>query len=367
MKSVTVADLRAGKANAGFFLVQSKDVREGKTGRKYMSLSLADRTGDIDARVWDNVESQAALFERDDIIRVEGEVQEYQGKTQLVVHRIRKAEEAEVDLQDFLPTSRRDRAEMWAEIQATVAGIGNPHLRALLDAVFADELIAAAYRTAPAAKTVHHAWLGGLMEHVLSLCALARSAAAHYVAQGYPLDVDLLLTGTLLHDLGKIEELYYARSFGYTTPGQLLGHISIGMRLVDEKLRELPEFPPKLRLLLEHMLLSHHGQLEFGSPKLPVFLEALLLAQIDNLDAKMATMFASVGREREADSDWTPYNPAIERQVLDRVSFLAERPAAEAPKPAPAAASTAPGGTSGRRAGTAIGSALAAALSDKPE
>jgi 3'-5' exoribonuclease len=370
MKSVTVDDLRSGKANAGLFLVQSKDIREGKTGRKYMSLSLADRTGDIDARVWDNVESYSALFERDDIIRVEGEVQEYQGKTQLIVHRIRKAEEAEIDLQDFLPASRRDRGEMWAELLAIVALIGNPHLKALLEAVLGDERIATAFRTAPAAKTVHHAWLGGLLEHVLSLCGLARRAAEHYAGQGYPIDADLLLTGTILHDLGKTEELYYERSFGYSTAGQLLGHIVIGTRMIEEKLRTLPEFPPKLRMLLEHMILSHHGQLEFGSPKLPQFLEALLLAQIDNLDSKMATMLGSIGREREPGSDWTGYNPAIERQVLDKVSFLADRPAAAQPA-APSAESNAsaakPAANAGRRGSTALGSALAAALVDKAE
>lgn len=364
MKSPTVADLKAGKANGGLFLVQSKDVREGKTGKKYMSLSLMDSTGEIDARMWDNVETASAVFDRDDFIRVEGETQEYQGKLQLIVHRLKKATDDEVDLQDFLPTSKRDLGSMFTELQGIVAGLGNPHLKALLEAIFADSRIAEGFRIAPAAKSIHHAWLGGLCEHVLSMCEVARRVGEHYISLGYPVDLDLLLCGAILHDLGKIDELSYGRSFSYSTPGQLLGHIVIGVQIVEEKLRGIPDFPPKLRMLLEHMILSHHGQLEFGSPKLPVFMEALLLAQIDNLDSKMAVMRSSVEKDRDAEAEWTGYNPALERQILDKTTFLKDRPAplaaAVAPKPPNGAQPPRP------RQSTAIGSALLAALSDKP-
>jgi 3'-5' exoribonuclease len=363
MKSPTVADLKAGKANGGLFLVQSKDVREGKTGKKYMSLSLMDSTGEIDARMWDNVEAACVLFERDDFIRVEGETQEYQGRQQLIVHRLKRALDDEVELKDFLPASKRDPAEMFAELQAIIAGIGNVHLKALLDAIFADQRIAEAFRTAPAAKSIHHAWLGGLLEHVLSMCAVARGTGEHYVAAGYPLDLDLLLTGVILHDIGKIDELNYSRSFSYSTTGQLLGHIVMAVQMIEEKLRSLPQFPSKLRMLLEHMILGHHGQIEFGSPKLPVFLEALLLAQIDNLDSKMATMLSSLEKDRAADAEWAGYNPALERQVLDKTAFLDGRPA-PAPSPAATAPTKSSNGSQPRpRQATAIGSALLAALS----
>jgi 3'-5' exoribonuclease len=170
----------------------------------------------------------------------------------------------------------------------------------------------------------------------------------------------------MLHDIGKIDELNYARSFSYSTPGQLLGHIVIGVQMIEEKLRGLNDFPPKLRMLLEHMVLGHHGQIEFGSPKLPVFLEALLLAQIDNLDSKMATMLSSLERDRDPGAEWAGYNPALERQVLDKTTFLNERPAA-APTLATSTPSRAPSGSQPRvRQATAIGSALLAALSDKP-
>jgi len=364
MKSPTVADLKAGKANGGLFLVQSKDVREGKTGKKYMSLTLMDSTGEIDARMWDNVETASIGFERDDFIRVEGETQEYQGKRQLIVHRLKRALDEEVELQDFLPASKRDTGVMFAELQAVVAGLRDPHLRALLEAVFADPRIADAYRIAPAAKSIHHAWLGGLIEHVLSMCEVARRVGQHYIALGYPVDLDLLLAGAILHDIGKIDELSYGRSFSYSTPGQLLGHIVIGVQIVEDKLRDLPAFPPKLRMLLKHMILSHHGQLEFGSPKLPVFLEALLLAQIDNLDSKMAIMLSSVERDRDADAEWAGYNPALERQVLDKTAFLTERTATTEADLSPARAS---GAAQPRpKQATAIGSALLAALGGQP-
>ena len=366
MKSPTVADLKAGKANGGLFLVQSKDVREGKTGKKYMSLTLMDSTGEIDARMWDNVETASVVFERDDFIRVEGETQEYQGKQQLIVHRLKKALDDEVELKDFLPASKRDPAEMFAELRAIVAAIGNPHLKALLEAIFGDPRIAEGFRTAPAAKSIHHAWLGGLLEHVLSMSEIARRTGQHYISAGYPVDLDLLLAGVLLHDIGKIDELNYARSFSYSTPGQLLGHIVMGVQMIEEKLRTVPDFPPKLRMLLEHMVLGHHGQIEFGSPKLPVFLEALLLAQIDNLDSKMATMLSSLERDRDPGAEWAGYNPALERQVLDKTTFLSERPA-EPQASSAATPSKAPNNAQPRpRQATAIGSALLAALGDQP-
>lgn len=366
MKSPTVADLKAGKANGGLFLVQSKDVREGKTGKKYMSLTLMDSTGEIDARMWDNVETASIVFERDDFIRVEGETQEYQGKQQLIVHRLKKAVDDEVELMDFLPASKRDPVEMWADLERIVAGLGDPHLKALLSAIFSDPRIAQGFRTAPAAKSIHHAWLGGLLEHVLSMCEIARRVGQHYIAAGYPVDLDLLLAGTMLHDIGKIDELNYARSFSYSTPGQLLGHIVMGVQMIEAKLRGLPDFPPKLRMLLEHMVLSHHGQIEFGSPKLPVFLEALLLAQIDNLDSKMATMLSSLERDRDPGAEWAGYNPALERQVLDKNTFLSEQPAAAANATAATSAKARESALPRPKQSTAIGSALLAALGDKP-
>jgi 3'-5' exoribonuclease len=216
---------------------------------------------------------------------------------------------------------------MFAELRSWIASMTNPHLKGLLEAMFADEVIALAYRTAPAAKSVHHAWLGGLIEHVLSLCHLAKFTAAHYAN----IDFDLLLAGVILHDIGKIRELTYARGFGYSTEGQLLGHIVMGVRMIDDKLRQVPDFPAPLRDLLMHMILSHHGELEFGSPKVPLFAEAVLLHHLDNLDSKMECIRGLVEKDRLVAGVWTGYSPPLERSVLKKRNFLEPEPPTASP------------------------------------
>jgi 3'-5' exoribonuclease len=320
-------DLTPGQSVQAVFLVHSKDVRQKRTGEPYLSLVFQDRSGDIDAKMWDNVAGVLDAFERDDFVKVKGEVQLFQNRLQITVHSLQRIPDSDVDLADFLPASQRPPAEMFAELQAIVASLSNPHLKTLLDNILSDPEIASRYQLAPAAKGIHHAWLGGLLEHVLSLCAQARFMAAHYPA----IDLDLLLTGVVLHDIGKITELEYSRSFSYSVEGGLLGHMQIGLRIVAD---HLPAgFPPKLRSLVEHMILSHHGQLEFGSPKLPVFPEALLLHHLDNLDSKMAAIFAALEKERATPGPWTGYNAALERSFLDKEKYLAEAPAKPPVKP----------------------------------
>jgi 3'-5' exoribonuclease len=200
--------------------------------------------------------------------------------------------------------------------------MNNPHLKGLVQAFLSDEEIAARYRRAPAAKQIHHAYLGGLLEHVLSLCGLARLTAQHYSN----IDYDLLLTGVVLHDIGKIYELNYERGFSYSSEGQLLGHISIAMRMLADKARGLPGFPPELRSLVEHMILSHHGQLEFGSPKLPQFPEALLLHYIDDMDSKMECMRALIANDRQVEGCFTTYSTAMQRPALKKDRYLNPEP-----------------------------------------
>jgi 3'-5' exoribonuclease len=343
MKSPYVSELEPNQAITGIFLVSYKDVRQKKTGDPYLSLTLSDRTGDLDAKMWDNAAEALATFERDSFVRVKGMVQVFQNRPQLTVHKIQPVADSEIDASDYFPVSKRDRGEMFQELLGWVAGMGNAHLKALLEALFADEKIALAYRTAPAAKSVHHNWIGGLIEHVLSLCNLAKFAAGHYAG----IDFDLLLAGVLLHDIGKIHELSYARSFSYTTEGQLLGHIMIGFRMVDEKIAATPGFPAPLRDLLLHMILSHHGQLDFGSPKVPVFPEAMLLHLLDNMDSKMECMRSLIEKDQAVEGVWTGYNQALERSVLKKRKFLepeakpglSSKPAAPVPPHAPDTAS----------------------------
>lgn len=338
MKSPYVNELEPNRVITSSFLVCSKDVRQKKTGEPYLSLLLSDRTGEIEAKMWDNVGEVMDTFDRDDFIKVKGLVQVYHNRPQLTIHKLRRMEDSEADFADYFPASRRDPNEMWAELRDMVSRMQNPHLKALLEEFLGDEGIACRFRMAPAAKQIHHAFLGGLLEHVLSLSALARFAAGHYPF----VDSDLLLAGIVLHDIGKIEELNYQRGFSYSDNGQLLGHIVIALRMLADKVRAVPGFPERLRALVEHMIISHHGHLEFGSPKLPQFPEALLLHYLDDMDSKMECMRALLDRDLQADGCFTGYSAAMERTVLKKAKYLEETGAVERPAQAePAISGTA--------------------------
>jgi len=318
MKSPYVNELEPNRVITTSFLVHAKEIRQKKTGELYLSLTLGDRTGELDAKMWDNVQEVLEAFDRDDFVKVKGLVQIFHNRPQLTIHKMRRMDDSEVDFGDYFPSSKRDAEEMWRELRGIVSGMTNPHLKALLEAMLDDPDIALRYRRAPAAKQIHHAYLGGLIEHVLSLCTLARLTAGHYPQ----VDHDLLLTGVVLHDIGKIYELNYERGFSYSSEGQLLGHIHIGIRMVADKLRGLPDFPPTLRSLVEHMILSHHGQLEFGSPKLPSFPEAMLLHYLDDMDSKMECMRALIENDRQVEGCFTMYYPALERVALKKDRYL---------------------------------------------
>jgi 3'-5' exoribonuclease len=333
MKSPYVSEIEPNRVITTSFLVQSKEIRQKKTGEFYLSLMLGDRSGELDARMFDNVSEVIDTFERDDFVRVKGLVQIFHNRPQMTIHKMRRMDDSEIDFADYFPASKRDPDEMWGELRGMVAAVRNPHLKALLDAMLDDEDVSRRFRRAPAAKQIHHAWLGGLIEHVLSLCTLARLIASHYPN----VDFDLLLTGVVLHDIGKIYELNYERGFSYSNDGQLLGHINIGMRMVGDKLRGIPEFPPRLRVLVEHMILSHHGQLEYGSPKVPQFPEALLLHYLDDLDSKMECMRAMVENDRQLEGCFTSFNNALSRTALKKDRYLTGDPEPVKPcVPAPA-------------------------------
>jgi 3'-5' exoribonuclease len=338
MKTPFIGNLVPNDVVTAQFLVLSKEIRQKKTGEPYLSLHLSDRTGELEAKMWDNVPEVMHTFERDDFVKVKGLLQIYQSRSQFTIHRLRRLEDHEVELDDYFPCSERNPDEMFSELRGIIAGLKNTHLLALLTAVFSDTQLCALYKMAPAAKSIHHACRGGLLEHVLSLCTLAKLTAAHYK----DIDVDLLLTGVILHDIGKVEELSYRRSFGYSAEGQLLGHIVMGLKLLSTTLEKLPDFPPKLRSLLEHMIISHHGELEFGSPKVPIFAEALLLHHLDNMDSKMDALKSALRRDQQLDGEFTGWVAPLERVLLKKEKYLEYKPAA-APKAAvPAEAQPAP-------------------------
>jgi len=305
------------------FVVTSKQVKPKKTGEPYLALTLGDRTGQIEAKMWDNVEEALDAFEQDDFVKVKGLLNKYKNRFQITIHKVRKLGESEIDFSDYLPKTTKDVGELWQTLAGFVGSFQNPHLKALIEAFMADPEIAEAYRNAPAAKTLHHAYIGGLLDHVVSLFR-----SCDLLCRNYPqINRDLLLTGAFFHDIGKIYELTYNRSFSYTTRGQLLGHMIIELEMLQAKLAQLPDFPEELKTLVEHLVISHHGEYEFGSPKLPMFPEALMLHYLDDLDSKMESMRAHFEREAGMEGAWTGYNASLGRPLLNTTRFLEKNPA----------------------------------------
>ena len=323
MKDFYICDCRRleNKVITSTFVVVSKQIKPKKSGEPYLALTLGDRSGQLEAKMWDNVEEVLEAFEQDDFLKIKGLINKYKNRFQLTVHKLRKLGESEIDFADYLPKTTKNVDELWQTLTTFVSSFQNPHLKSLVQAFMADPEIAAAYRNAPAAKTLHHAYIGGLLDHVVSLFR-----SCDLMCSNYPqINRDLLLTGAFLHDIGKIHELTYNRSFSYTTKGQLLGHMIIELEMLQAKLALQPGFPDELKTLIEHLIISHHGQYDFGSPKLPMFPEALMLHYLDDLDSKMEAMRAHFEREAAFDSPWTSYNASLGRPLLNTEKFLAPK------------------------------------------
>lgn len=311
MKESFVTSLAAEDSVQSTFLIQSKERRIARNGNPYLDLDLRDATGVIRAKLWD-CDRHVMDFDVDDVVRVVGEVEDFQGTAQIRIRKIGRCAAEEIDLRDYFPRSSRDPEEMFAALLARLQELPQGPLRSLLLAILEDPAIAEGFKLAPAAMSYHHAYLGGLLEHVLSLVELGDGVCEHYAS----LRKDLVLAGLVLHDLGKIEELSYTRGFRYTTRGQLVGHISIGLDIVRGKMKEIADFPEALKVQIEHIMLSHHGQLEFGSPKVPVFPEALVVHYLDDLDSKLASMRAQYAADKDRPGEWTARNPALRRELL---------------------------------------------------
>jgi 3'-5' exoribonuclease len=326
MKDIYIADLAQfdeGKIFDGFFLVLAKQQRTGKTNKPYLNLILGDKTGQLEGRIWDPGDPRIAKdFNKGDIVKARGCASRFDDRLQMKVEQLRLALPTEVDKTDMLPSTTYDVDALWKQLQAVVESMTNADLKQLLTAILADPAISVAYREAPAARQLHHAWLGGLLEHVVSLLNLADRVAAHYPL----LDRDLLLTGVVLHDIGKVRELSWGIGFDYTVEGILLGHIQMGIDMVEKAIASQPNFPDRLRTLVLHLILSHHGKLEFGSPKLPMIPEAIVLNFVDDLDAKMqavASEFEKSAREGKGPDELTGKVWSLDnRQLLNTKRWL---------------------------------------------
>lgn len=325
MKDFFLADAakHRGRNVRSHFLVAAKQLRDRNDGNgKYLSITLSDRTGRLDGRVWDNAEMWAAKFEPNDFVDVRACVDEFNGKFQLRVLEIQRLEPGQIDLGDFQRKTTRDIDALWNQLRASAESFTDPDLKRLVFSFLDDPEIAGRYQAAPAAKFMHHAWIGGLLEHVVDLLEFCDLAAGHFPL----IHRDLLRTGAILHDIGKIYELSWERGFEYTLEGQLIGHISIATRLLDEKIKSLPAFPRHLHTLVEHMVLSHHGSLEFGSPKLPMIPEAVLLHYLDDTEAKMLAIQEACQplSEGAAAPVYIDRVRALERPLVNTRQYLAE-------------------------------------------
>jgi 3'-5' exoribonuclease len=307
MKSLYAADIHDNQPVDSLFLVSSKNHGVTKGGNSYLVLKLLDRSGEIEGRVWDRADDLGRGFDRNDFVRVRGQATLYQGKVQIRVQDVMRVEEKNIAAEDFLPKSPFDPDVMLGELQTILRGMKNPHLLALAEACFADQELMELLKRAPGAKTIHHPYLSGLLEHTLSLLKLILRVVENY--QG--IDVDLLLTGGFLHDIGKVYEFSFDRAVEYTDAGQLLGHLVMEVEMVNKKIATIPDFPDELAMLVKHLLVSHHGAYEFGSPKLPQTVEAIMLHSLDDLDGKIQAIQNLP--EKEPGSKWTVFHRAYGR------------------------------------------------------
>ena len=323
MKDFFVADAiqHENQVVTAYFVIAAFSVRDRKPNGQYLALTLADKTGAFEARMWEEFAEVAGTCSEGCYVKAQGLISKYQGKFQITLSKLRSAAAAEVDPKDFLPATPLDVEAMWGELRGYVAGFANEDLKRLVLAFLDDEEIGPAFKAAPAAKVLHHAWLGGLLEHVVTLVRVCRATAPFYPE----VDPDLLVTGAILHDIGKVRELHWGTSFGYTLEGQMIGHISIAQGMLREKVRALAPFSEKLRVLVEHMILSHHGKYEFGSPKLPMTPEALLLNVLDDLEAKMQVMrneFGKAAANGKGAGEMTEWVRSMERSLFNSGEWL---------------------------------------------
>ncbi len=310
-----VEQLRDGDPLDDVYLVADKQLRANRNGNPYILFDLRDRTGGIGGRLWNAGDAVFRAFEAGDFLHAVGKVQLFQGALQVILNTVEKVDAATVELNDFLPHTEQDVGRLLGRLRDHLFRLGNPHLRALAECFLTDDAFVRAFTTCPAGVKLHHAYVGGLLEHTVSMMDIADKLAPLYAG----VDRDVLIMGVFLHDAGKVRELTYQRAFGYSDEGQLLGHLAIGVEILNDMAAKVPALtgeplPRELLLRLKHMVLSHHGSLEFGSPKVPMTPEAMLLHQIDLLDTRMHMVVRDLKDDRNNPSAWTPYNHTLGRR-----------------------------------------------------
>ena len=308
MKKQFITDLKPGDLVDDVFVLSEINIAQKKDGNNYLNVTLADKTGRVKGVVWDNVDQILAGTTSGDFVQINGNVNEYKGTAQLVIRQMVSLPAETVDPAQFLPATRHNIDGMFERLLKLNATLKTDHLKALLDAFWKDQEFVRRFKTAPAAKKMHHAYIGGLLEHTLSMAYLADKITAHYSG----VDRDLLIAGVILHDIGKIQELDYQFKIDYSDQGRLLSHIVIGIEMVEAKLAEIEDFPEEQKLLLKHMIISHHGSREFGSPEPPKTIEAVLLNYIDEMDSKVTAIRDFIAAE-DSQEAFTSFHRVLER------------------------------------------------------
>lgn len=330
-KGIYTKDIRPNNPVRGIFLVKGKTPALTKNGAFYLALTLADKTGEIEARVWERGEEWDGLFKKGDYISIEAQAESYRDQTQLNIMNLTPCNPETVEAADFLPSSSKDAEEMWRELKELARKVRDPHLALLLTGFFHDKEFRQRFKVAPAAKRMHHACLGGLLEHTLSVTTLVTGAVKNYPE----LDEDLLIIGSILHDIGKIKEYTYppeSSFFDYTDEGRLVGHLVIGAQMVQEKIETIPHFPEDKAMLLKHLILSHHGEYESGSPKRPKTAEAFVLHLLDDLDAKVNAIKSLKKARPETSAHWSGFFRPLDRYIYFGEGDLEEAPESEKEK-----------------------------------
>lgn len=317
MGRISVRELLPNQEVNQIFLVKHKQLRTARNGSLFIHLELADKTGSIAARMWNASQAIYDTFEDNSLAKVKGITELYQSNLQLVIDAIRPVAPNEADISDFLPVTTKNVDELLEKIKAAISTIDNKHLKALLDAFFSDNAFVEKFKKAPAAIDYHHACIGGLIEHTTSTMEMGILAAEHYPE----LNRDLLIAGIILHDIGKVNELSYETGFSYTDEGGLVGHLVGGVLMVEEKARGIPDFPKELLDILNHIILSHHGLYEYGSPKLPVTTEAIAVHHLDNLDAKINAFERIITSHPHKYETWTDWAKMFERRLFRGTRF----------------------------------------------
>lgn len=311
MKKQFVTELKAGDGVDDIFVLAQKSMAHKKDGNPYLNLVLGDKSGQLKGVAWDQVEKISAAASAGDLVRVEGGVSEYRNELQLVVKAMAHQPMESADPADFLPASKRNINVMFDRLTGLTRNLKTNCLRDLFEAFWMDVEFVNRFKSSPAAKKMHHAYVGGLLEHTLSMALLTERIAGHYSG----IDMEMVLSGVILHDIGKTRELSCGYKFDYSDEGRLLSHIIIGLQMLDEKIKQLPDFPGEKAVLLKHMIISHHGSREFGSPEPPKTLEAVLLHYIDEMDSKINSIRDYMASE-DPNEAWTGYHRLLERHFF---------------------------------------------------